>query len=114
MTLRNRVAQWLGTAAVEDVEDGALDSIHERRFGNADRARFNHLWRELSRVLRVSPKELNENDVLETLAGAASRFPYTTMDLLSDLTSEESVGVPDRPLKTVGDLMDWLLANPRP
>lgn len=113
MALWNRAAQWLGTAEVEQVENFVLDSVYDRRFRDTDRAHFNRLWREIARIVRVSPVQLSENDELEALASAASRFPYTVMEQLSDLASEESVGVPDRTLSTVGDLMDWLLANPR-
>ena len=65
------------------------------------------------RIVRVSPLELGEDDVLAVLASDASRFPHTVMDQLADLATEESTGVPDQTLTTVGELMDWLLARSR-
>jgi hypothetical protein len=113
MNIWNRLVRWVGADEVENVDDAALDAVYERRFRHADRARFIRLWREVARIVRVSPLELGEDDVLAVLASDASRFPHTVMDQLADLATEESTGVPDQTLTTVGELMDWLLARSR-
>lgn len=111
MGLKATLAGWLRLEPVGPIDDRLLDAIHQRRFPGADRERFGRLWCEVARLMRVSPSTLSEDDNLRELASSVSKFPYTVLDELADFAYEESTNVPDLEVRTIGELLDWLLAR---
>ena len=84
--------------------------IRERRFPQSDPANFERLWGEVAKICGVAPSALSEDDELLTLC-PPPRWSHINdkMDALVYLAVRERRDSPGTTLRTVGDLMDWML-----
>lgn len=87
-----------------------LKPILERRFAGAEPNAFVRLWGEMARICGVDPLDLHEDDELMNLCPPPEWSHINDkMDSLVYLAMRERRGSPSVPLRTVGDLMDWML-----
>ena len=89
-----------------------LQPILERRFAGAEPNAFMRLWTETARICGVDPLELHEdNELLKLCPPPRWSHINDKMDGLVDLAMRERRGSPSGLLRTVGDLMDWMLSR---
>ena|SRR5688572_25367552 len=95
-----------------DVPDAALQAILERRFPGANPEDFVRLWREVARTCEVHPLQLQESDELLKLCPPPRWSSINDkLDGLVYLAMRERPGTPGGQLRTVGELMDWMLGR---
>lgn len=88
----------------------SLAPIFERRFPGASLEDFQCLWLEVAHMVGVSPLELHEDDKpLDLCPPPRWSHINDTLDGLIHLALRARPGTPDTDLRTVGELMDWML-----
>jgi len=97
-------------SAVVEIPDSALQPLLERSFSGARREHFCRLWREVASICGVQPLELQETDELLKLCPPPRWSDINEkLDELVYLAMRERPGTPDHQLRTVGELMAWML-----
>jgi hypothetical protein len=107
--LRRYLERWLKGYVLSEVDPAALDAIYQRRFAGRDRQRFIEVWCEIARISRREPHELHEDDVLGSLGVGKAWFPQVVPDEIVEYASWETRGLPKGDIKTVGEIVDWIL-----
>lgn len=113
LTTEGRLSKWFRSKKEPTSESPSmeeLDEIYRRRFAGANRERFNRLWREIAQICEVSPLQLHEDDELLKLCPQPRWSPVNDkLDEVIYVMMRERSGTPTGKLRTVGELLDWIL-----
>ena len=90
-----------------------LDALHQRRFSNADRARFMLLWCDIAEICDLPPNALSEDFEIASLRKPPKSW-LTLDDKVDDLdylilTESRGLPPPRSKPKTIGGVLDYLL-----
>ena len=111
--LLQRIVLWVAGPRPPAVDPVQLEPIYQRRFRGRDRERFTQVWCEVARISHTDPSELHEDDTLKKLGVGKVRFPDLVLEELSEYASSQVREMPERPITTLGEYVDWLLGEPR-
>ena len=116
MSLRSLITRLLGgSQVIELCSYNSVKDIHQERFRSIERERFIRVWCEIAKVCNISPISMNKNDLISDLIPPRrllglieSDFRFENLEALINAERGQKAP-PDFELKTVADILDYLL-----